>query len=140
VIAVVMDDDSTGAIARVAVQEAVSRGAPVRFIQIVPTHLDDEACSVAEESVFRAALHALRGHPRTPSVFEVVRSHVLTVVRSRSRHAALVVVGSDGVRVGGLSVSEQCLAAAGCPVRTVPAANKPSGCPEAAARERDFRP
>jgi hypothetical protein len=89
----------------------------------VPAHLDDEGRSLAEESMFRAGLHALRGHPRTHSEFEVVRSHIPTVVRSRSRDAVLLVVGFDEQRLGSRSLADQCLEAARCPARIVLAPN-----------------
>ncbi len=119
VVAVIKDDDGAGAVAGVAVQEAVTRGIPVRFLQVVPPHLDDEGCSLAEEAMFRAGLRALRGHPRTHSVFEVVRTDVPTVIRSRSQHAVLVVVGAEGGRAGRFSLAQQCATAAACPVRHV---------------------
>jgi hypothetical protein len=123
VLALLIDAGSAGTVASIAVKEAVARQAPVRFLQIVPAHLDDEGRSLVEESMFRAGLHALRGHPRTHSVFEVVRSHLSTVVRSRSRDAVLVVVGVDEQRVGSRSLADQCLEAARCPARIVLAAS-----------------
>ncbi len=114
-----VDAGSAGTVASIAVKEAVARQAPVRFLQIVPAYLDDEGRSLTEESMFRAGLHALRGHPRTHSVFEVVRSHLSTVVRSRSRDAVLVVVGFDEQRLDSRSLADQCLKAARCPVRIV---------------------
>lgn len=123
VIAVLADDVDAFAVARAAVREAVTRGAPIRFLQVVPGHLDDEACSLAEEAMFRAGLRALRGNPRTHSLFEVVRTEVATAVRARSRDAALVVVGADGERWGPRSLAEQCRMAAACPVRNVTGVN-----------------
>jgi hypothetical protein len=113
-------DGSADRVAAVAVTEAVARQAPVRFLQVVPAHLDDEARSLAEEAMFRAGLHALRGHPRTQSVFEVVRNHTSSMIRSRSREAALMVVGVDQPQPGRRSLVDQCLKAAQCPVRPVP--------------------
>ena len=121
VLALLVDAGSADTVASIAVQEAVARHTPVRFLQIVPAHLDDEARSRAEESMFRAGLRALRGHPRTHSVFEVVGSHPSTVVRSRSRDAALVVLGFDEQRLGSRSLADQCLEAARCPARIVSA-------------------
>jgi hypothetical protein len=126
VIAVLVDDGSAEAVASVAVKEAVQRHTPVRFLQVISPSRDDEGRSVAEESMFRAGLRALQGHPRTHSVFEVVRGQTLNVVRTRSRDAALVVVGVDE-RVGEpmstaerSSLAERCRSVASCPVRTVP--------------------
>ena len=118
--------------AQTAVQEAVERQVPVRFLEVLTAHTtdaDDQSCTEAEEILFRAGLHALRGHPRLHSVFEVVRGQVAAVVRQRSLGAALVVVGEDEAyptepthqpdgRVR-LTLAERCLAAAECPVRTV---------------------
>jgi hypothetical protein len=138
VVAVLLDDGSARAVASVAVKEAVQRQAPVRFLQLVSSHNDDDGRSLAEEAMFRAGLRALHGHPRTHSVFEVVRSHPAAVVRNRSRDAALVVVAVDepvgervGKRVGKRvyesgkapgqrSLADRCRSVASCPVRTVP--------------------
>lgn len=125
VLGVLVDDGSADLVAAVAVQEAVARQAPVRFLQVVPARLDDEARSLAEEAMFRAGLHALRGHPRTPSVFEVVREHPAPTIRTRSRDASLVVVAVDQPQPGRPSLADQCLKAAGCPVRTVPCPREP---------------
>ena len=138
VVAVLLDDGSARAVASVAVKEAVQRQAPVRFLQLISSHNDDDGRSLAEEAMFRAGLRALHGHPRTHSVFEVVRSHPAAVVRNRSRDAALVVVAIDepvgervGERVGKRvyesgeapgqrSLADRCRSVASCPVRTVP--------------------
>jgi hypothetical protein len=124
VVAVLLDDGSALAVASVAVKEAVQRQAPVRFLQVVSSYHDDEGRSVAEEAMFRAGLHALHGHPRTHSVFEVVRRRPTAVVRTRSRDAALVVVGVDEHEetAGRRSLAERCRGVASCPVRTVPIA------------------
>lgn len=121
-----VDDGSARAVASVAVQEAVQRKAPVRFLEVVSSHHDDEGRALAEEAMFRAGLHALHGHPRTHSVFEVVRRHPTIVVRTRSRDAALVVIGVDE-RVDKrkqspdqCSLADLCRSVSNCPVRTVP--------------------
>ena len=76
---------------------------------------------MAEEAMFRAGLHALRGHSRTQSVFEVVRDHYGSTVRARTRDAALIVVGLDGHEPPeARSLAGRCLTNARCPVRTVP--------------------
>ena len=131
VVAVLSDSDSAARVATTAVQEAVERQVPVRFLEVLTSHTDEESCAQAEAILFRAGLHALRGHPRTHSVFEVVRGQVAGVVRERSLGAALVVVGEDEAYPVGptdrsesnarRSLAERCLAAAECPVRTVPA-------------------
>lgn len=120
VVALLVDDGLANHVATLAVQEAVERQAPVRFLQIVPTQLDDEARSIVEEAMFRAGLQALRGHPRTASVFEVVRRHPSAVLVRRSRAAALVVVGvSNEQAPEPQTLAGRCARAAGCPVRTV---------------------
>ncbi|MEP6648864.1 MAG: hypothetical protein ABJA74_03000 [Lapillicoccus sp.] len=122
VVALLVDDGSAGSVAAVAVQEAVERQAPIRFLQVLSSYHDDEGRALAEEAMFRAALHALHGHPRTQSVFEVVRKHPSAVVRIHSRDAALVVVGvSEQPRSPPRpSLADRCLSVARCPVRTVP--------------------
>lgn len=121
VVAVLLDDGSARAVASVAVEEAVERQAPVRFLQLVSSYHDDEGRALAEEKMFRAGLQALHGHPRTHSVFEVVRSDPMAIVRTRSRDAALVVVGVDAKKdvPGGPSLANRCRSAATCPVQTV---------------------
>ena len=124
-----VDDGSARAVASVAVQEAVGRDAPVRFLQVVPTYHHDEGSGLAEDRMFRAALLALHGHPRTHSVFEVVRSDPAAAVRTRSRDAALVVVGVDEERdvPEGPSLANRCRTVASCPVQTVPIPIDPFG-------------
>ena len=124
-----VDDGSARAVASVAVQEAVGRDAPVRFLQVVPTFHHDEGSGLAEDRMFRAALLALHGHPRTHSVFEVVRSDPTAAVRTRSRDAALVVVGVDEERdvPEGPSLANRCRTVASCPVQTVPIPIDPFG-------------
>ena len=124
-----VDDGSARAVASVAVQEAVGRDAPVRFLQVVPSYHHDEGSGLAEDRMFRAALLALHGHPRTHSVFEVVRSDPTAAVRTRSRDAALVVVGVDEERdvPEGPSLANRCRTVASCPVQTVPIPIDPFG-------------
>jgi hypothetical protein len=121
IVAVLVDDGSARAVASVAVKEAVERQAPVRFLEIVSSYHDDEGRALAEETMFRVALQALHGHPRTHSVFEVVRGHTKAVLRARSRNAALVVVGVDEQTNAPRrrSLADQCQSVAVCPVRTV---------------------
>jgi hypothetical protein len=127
VVGVLVDDGSARAVASVAVQEAVGRQAPVRFLQVVSSYHQDEGSALAEDRMFRAALLALHGHPRTHSVFEVVRSDPTAAVRTRSRDAALVVVGVDEHMdvLGGPSLASRCRSVASCPVRTVPLPTEP---------------
>jgi hypothetical protein len=117
VVAVLDDAGAAPHVARVAVDEAARRGVPVRFLEVMGGHVDVEARALTEDVLFRAGLRALRGHPRTHSVFEVVRGHVGAVVRRRSQGALLVVVGEEGAT--GRTLASRCLAAAECPVRIV---------------------
>jgi len=122
VVAVLAHDGSCEYVASVAVQEAVDRRLPVRFLEVLSPDSDDEGRSTAEEAMFRAGLHALRGHPRTHSVFEVVAKHYAATVQARTRDAALIVVGVDGAEPPGpSSLAGRCATNARCPVRTVPA-------------------
>ena len=120
VLAVLVGDGSAGTVASVAVQEAVDRHAPVHFLQIVPTRLAEDARLICEEALFRQGLHALRGHPRTRSVFEVVRGNPAAVIRTRSANAALLVVGTHTPEPDHRSIANQCRKAAQCAVRAVP--------------------
>ncbi len=114
-----LDDGGTAPrVARVAVDEAARRGVPVRFLEVMRGQADDEGCALTEEILFRAGLRALRGHPRTHSVFEVVRGHVGSVVRQRSHGALLLVVGE--APEGGRALVARCLTTAECPVLTIP--------------------
>jgi hypothetical protein len=91
-VAVLRNDGSAAAVAGAAVEEAVARRISVHFLQLVGAHHEDpERPFPAEKLTFRAGLHALRGHPRTPSVFEVVVGEPATVTWLRSQHAALLV-------------------------------------------------
>ena len=114
VLAVLVGDGSAGTVASIAVEEAVDRHAPVHFLQVVPSDLAEDA------RLFREGLHALRGHPRTRSVFEVVRGSATGVIRSRSANAAVLVVGTASSKPARHSVAAQCLKAAQCAVRAVP--------------------
>jgi hypothetical protein len=121
VVALLVDDGFADRVAIAAVREAVHRQAPVRFLQVIPLHLDDEARARVEEETFRAGLHALRGHPRTLSVFEVIRRRPAAEVRRRSQSAALLVIGIvDQVAREPQSLTERCAQVANCPVHAVP--------------------
>lgn len=114
-----LDDGSAGPIAVVAVHEAVARQLPVRFLQVVPLGLDAEARALTEETLFRAGLHALRGHPRTRSIFETMPTPTSRAVRARSRHAALLVVGDGPPPSGNPLPANEPDSAVLCPVRVV---------------------
>jgi hypothetical protein len=67
VVALLVDDGSAASVAAVAVQEAVERQAPVRFLQVVPAHLDAEARSLVEERMFRRDCTPCVGTPERPA-------------------------------------------------------------------------
>jgi hypothetical protein len=127
VVAVLVHDDSCERVAVVAVDEAVARRLPVRFLEILSSP-DQEGGSTAEDAMFRAGLHALRGHSRTHSVFEVVRDHFEGTVHARTSGAALMVLGLEGDEPpGARSLVARCVANARCPVRTVPPPSSAGG-------------
>lgn len=118
VIAGLVNDGSADRVAREAVREAVRRGASLRFVQILRPGLGREEIEQADSATFRSAMRALRGHPRTPSSFELVQGDPTTELIARSRAAAVLVVGEDEPAGGG-SVAERCRRDALCAVRTV---------------------
>ena len=127
VVAVLVNDGSARVVASAAVAEAVRLHAPVRFLQIVASQHNHDSRLLAEDMLFRAGLRALHGHPRTHSVFEVVQNRTAAVVRTRSRDAALLVVGDDESGSGGerCSLADICRSLAACPVRAVPVSAEP---------------
>lgn len=119
VVAGLVNDGSAVRVAKAAVQEAVRLGATVRFVQVVPEDVDEDTLAAADTATFRAALRALRGHPRTPSTFELVQGQPQEVLVDRSRHAAVLFVGADQYTPGAF-VAEYCRRHADCAVETVP--------------------
>jgi len=119
VVAGLVNDGSAVRVAKAAVQEAVRLGATVRFIQVIPEGVDEDALAAADTATFRAALRALRGHPRTPSTFELVQGEPQQVLVDRSRHAAVLFVGADH-SIPGAFVADYCRRHASCAVQTVP--------------------
>ncbi|WP_116113817.1 universal stress protein [Austwickia chelonae] len=111
-------DGSTSAVARAAVREAVSRGARVRFLQVLPSGLTPEERAACDESTFAAALRALREAPRLPVTFEVVDGDPGEILCSRSASASVLVVAHDlpGEEQG---VANYCFTHAECDVLTV---------------------
>ena len=120
VVAGLVNDGSALPVAAAAVREAVRRRLPVRFLQLVagvPGTGHDS--SVADEATFRAGLHALHGHPRTPSTFELVIGDPATQVVARSRGAVVLVVGNHPSDERGPSLADYCRAHADCAVHAV---------------------
>jgi hypothetical protein len=121
VVAGLVNDGSALPVAAAAVREAVRRRLPVRFLQLVagvPGTGHDSAAE-ADEATFRAGLHALHGHPRTPSTFELVIGDPATQVVARSRGAVVLVVGDHPRDERGPSLADYCRAHADCAIQTV---------------------
>jgi hypothetical protein len=95
VVAGLVNDGSALPVAAAAVREAVRRRLPVRFLQLVTgvPGTGHDSSAEADEATVRAGLHALHGHPRTPSTFELVigdpppRSWLAAVAPSSSSSA-----------------------------------------------------
>ena len=72
VVAGLLNDGRAERVARVAVDEALRRGARLRFIQVVEAGLSPDEIADADQATFRAAVRALRGFRGIPCRFEVV--------------------------------------------------------------------
>lgn len=117
VVAGLLNDGHAETVARVAVEEAVNRGARLRFIQVVDDGLTPEAKAAADQATFRAAVRALRGVRGIPCRFEVVVGDPTPVLLHLASAAAALVVGAQAA---GGELAHECEAHAGCPVVTVP--------------------
>lgn len=118
VIAGLVNDSSVGAVARAAVREAVSRGARIRFVQIVPVGSGPDERAASDGVTFTAALRALREAPRVPVTFEMVEGDIATSLVERTDRASLLVVGRDTQSAAGV-VAPYCQQHAHCDVLTV---------------------
>jgi len=118
VLAGVVSREDPVAVARVAAQEAASRGCGLRFVQVVPPGTTPEERAEADELTFDAALRALHGRSRVSFTFETVAGDPASVLVDRSGAASLLVVGAD-VRHGGPAVARWCREHAACDVLTV---------------------
>lgn len=106
------------AVARAAVREALSRGARVRFLQVVPADATDVERAAADEATFGVALKAVREAPKVPVTFESVTGDPARVLVERSRGAALLVICcGDPDRMS--ATAAYCLEHAACDVLTV---------------------
>jgi hypothetical protein len=121
VVAGLVNDGSALPVAAAAVREAVRRRLPVRFLQLVAgvPGTGHESSAEADEATFRAALHALHGHPRTPSTFELVIGDPATQVVARSCRAVVLVVGDHPSDERGPSLADYCRAHADCAAHAV---------------------
>lgn len=113
------DDGNAEIVARAAVLEANSRGARVRFIQLLAEGLSPEQQADADQATFRDALRALRGHGGIPCTFEVVAGDPTDALLRLAETAEVLVVG-ENVSGAGLVGTERCVAEATCPVLVVP--------------------
>jgi hypothetical protein len=119
VVAGLVNDGSALPVAAAAVREAVRRRLPVRFLQLVAGIPGNDSSAGADEATFSAGLHALHGHPRTPSTFELVIGDPATQVVARSRGAVVLVVGDHPRDERGPSLADYCRAHADCAVQAV---------------------
>jgi len=119
VVAGLVNDGSALPVAAAAVREAVRRRLPVRFLQLVAGIPGNDSSAEADEATFSAGLHALHGHPRTPSTFELVIGDPATQVVARSRGAVVLVVGDHPRDERGPSLADYCRAHADCAVQAV---------------------
>jgi hypothetical protein len=119
VVAGLVNDGSALPVAAAAVREAVRRRLPVRFLQLVAGVPGNDFSAEADEATFRAGLHALHGHPRTPSTFELVIGDPATQVVARSRGAVVLIVGDHPSDERGPSLADYCRAHADCAVHGV---------------------
>lgn len=148
VLACMPDGPLASAVARVAVREAVRRGARVRFLRVIRAGMDDRERAAADDRTFSVALRALREAPRARVAFETVEGDVASVVLNRSTRAGVLVVGAEravdeadrrctevaGSRTGQPGIAELCRGRAGCPVLVVQAASGAGAAPPIMAR------
>lgn len=108
------------AVARAAVQEAASRGARVRFLQVTPA---PAGSSEENNATFAAALRALREYPRVPVTFEGAVGDPGQVLVEHTRDADILVLDA-GVPD---DVATYCRRHASCDILTV--RPTPAACP-----------
>ncbi len=112
-------------VAKAAVREAVARGARVRFLQVLRDGLTPEERAVADETIFAAALRALREAPRVPVTFETVEGDVASLFVQRSANASVLVIahedGEDGEVTSLAGLASYCRAHCDCDVMTITA-------------------
>ncbi len=118
VVAGLVNDGSAVGVAGAAVREAIRLGTTVHFVQVMSRTLSEADLADSDRATFSAALRALRGHPRTPSTFELVQGDPQEVLVERSRGAAVLVIGEDA-STPAASVADYCLRHARCTVQTV---------------------
>lgn len=123
VVAGLSGDGAASSVARAAVREAVSRGARVRFLQVLRRGLTPDERAACEEATFTAALRALRDSPRLAVTFEVVDGDPGPTFVRRSEGASVLVVAQDCRSAEDCppecGIAGYCLAHAHCDVLTV---------------------
>lgn len=117
VVAGLLNDGRAERVARVAVDEALRRGARLRFIQVVEAGLSPDEIADADQATFRAAVRALRGFRGIPCRFEVVTGDPTAMLIELAHSASALIVG-EGEHDEGLADRIRVLA--DCPVVTVP--------------------
>ena len=117
VVAGLLNDGRAERVARVAVDEALRRGARLRFIQVVEAGLSPDEIADADQATFRAAVRALRGFRGIPCRFEAVTGDPTAMLVELAHSASALIVG-EGEHDEGLADRIRVLA--DCPVVTVP--------------------
>ncbi len=118
VVAGLVNDGTARPVAEVALREAARIRGRVTFVR-VDTAGGPHQADIEDDATFRAGLQALRFGPKVPVRFERSRGHVADVLLSRSRGAALLVLGEDDASALE-AVADTCRAGAECQVVTVP--------------------
>ena len=117
VVAGLLNDGRAERVARVAVDEALRRGARLRFIQVVDEGLSAAEVAHADQATFRAAVRALRGFRGIPCRFEVVTGDPTAMLVELAHSASALIVGA-GDQQGGLA--DRIRGRVDCPLVTVP--------------------
>ncbi len=116
VVAGLLNDGQADAVAEAAVNEAIARGARLRFVQVVDEGLSPQQRTEADRATFRSAVRALQGVRGIPCRFEVVTGDPTDTLLELSHSAAAIILGVDGAE---RPVAAFLCAHATCPVVTV---------------------
>jgi nucleotide-binding universal stress UspA family protein len=114
-----VNDGSAALVAETAVHLARELGGRVRFVQVLPSGLDDHERADAEAVIFDTALRALHGRPKVQATFEVPSGEPRELLVNRSRGAMALIVGRDKAGAAH-DVAAYCQAHSGCRVLIVP--------------------
>ncbi|PKW25509.1 universal stress protein [Phycicoccus duodecadis] len=118
VVAGLVHDGHTTAVAEAAVREAARRGSRVRFLQVLPRGLSEEAHANVETALFRIAVDALRAAPHLACTFESVVGTPAETLVEETRRADLLVLGADDPEAA-VRVADHCRAHCVCEVLVV---------------------